>query len=160
MNKIILFVAFICISAISYGQQINTGSTYKTAIGIKVYPGALDIKHFIKPNVAVEGLAYFWQYGFRTTALYEIHGNINPVEGLKYYIGGGAHVGFYNNRWTVDYPSRQNGVDIGVDGVLGLDYKIPGAPINISFDWQPSLDLIGYNNFESGWGGLAIRYTF
>ncbi|HEX3024956.1 MAG TPA: hypothetical protein VHP12_07075 [Chitinophagaceae bacterium] len=160
MNKIILLVAFIGIGAISYGQEINTGSTYKTAVGIKVYPGALDIKHFIKPNVAVEGLAYFWQYGFRTTALYEIHGNINSVEGLKYYIGGGAHVGFYNDRWAVDYPTRQNGASIGIDGVLGLDYKIQGAPIDVSFDWQPSFNLVGYNYFEGGWGGLGIRYTF
>lgn len=160
MNKIILIAAFICISTISYGQEINTGSDYKTAIGIKVYPGAFDIKHFIKPNVAVEGLVYIWQYGVRTTGLYEIHGKISSVEGLKYYIGGGAHAGFYNNRWAVDFPTRQSGADIGVDGVIGLDYKIPGAPINISFDWQPSIDLIGYNSFDAGWGGLGIRYTF
>ncbi|OIR00692.1 hypothetical protein GALL_172170 [mine drainage metagenome] len=160
MKKIIFAIAFISISAISFGQEINTGSSYQTAVGIKVYPGALDIKHFIKPKVAIEGLAYIWQYGFRTTGLYEIHGNINSVEGLKYYIGGGAHLGFYNTKWNLDYPSRQSGLDIGVDGVLGLDYKIPGAPIDVSFDWQPSIDLIGYNNFESGWGGLAIRYTF
>jgi len=47
-----------------------------------------------------------------------------------------------------------------VDGVLGLDYKISGAPINVSIDWQPSLNLIGHTYFEGGWGGLGVRFTF
>ncbi len=46
-----------------------------------------------------------------------------------------------------------------MDGVLGLDYKIKGAPINVSIDWQPSINFVGYGRFESGWGGLGIRYT-
>ena len=159
MNKILLILAFISINSISFSQQINTGSDYTTAIGVKVFPGAFDIKHFIKPNAAVEGLAYFWQYGFRATGLYEITGNINTVEGRKWYLGPGAHIGFYNTKYATDYPTRQNGVDFGIDGVIGLDYKIKGAPIDISFDWQPSFNLIGTNNFEGGWGGLGIRYT-
>ena len=117
-------------------------------------------KHFIKSNTAIEALGYFWQYGFRATGLYEIHGNINTVEGLKWYLGPGAHIGFYNTKYTTDYPSRQSGVDLGIDGVIGLDYKIKGAPIDLSFDWQPSFNLIGTNYFEGGWGGLGIRYAF
>jgi hypothetical protein len=160
MKKILFTAIFICITLISFSQEMNTGSNYTTAVGIKVYPGAIDIKHFIKPNIALEGVGYFWQYGFRSTVLYEIHGNINNVDGLKWYLGPGGHVGFYNTKWTSDYPSRQSGVAIGIDGVLGLDYKIQGVPIDISFDWQPSFNLVGYNYFEGGWGGLAIRYTF
>ncbi len=160
MNKIILAFAFVCISTLSFSQEINTGTDYSTAVGVKVYPGALDVKHFIKSNTAVEALGYFWQYGFRATALYEITANINGVEGLKWYLGPGAHIGFYNTKYATDYPTRQNGVDIGIDGVIGLDYKIKGAPIDISFDWQPSFNLIGTNYFEGGWGGLGIRYAF
>jgi hypothetical protein len=50
-------------------------------------------------------------------------------------------------------------VAFGIDGVLGLDYKIKGAPLNLSIDWQPSFNFVGYSYF-SNWGGLAIRYTF
>lgn len=160
MKQIIILLFAFGIASTAFSQELNTGSSYKTAIGIKIYPGAISVKHFIKPNIAWEGLGYFWQYGFRATALYEIHGDINGVDGLKWYVGPGAHVGFYNNRWAIDYPSRANGPSIGVDGILGLDYKIQGAPLDVSFDWQPSFDFIGYNNFEGGWGGLAIRYTF
>jgi hypothetical protein len=160
MKKIILLTIIIAITLVAKSQDINTGTDYKTAIGVKVFPGSISIKHFISDNTAVEGLAYFWQYGYRTTGLYEIHGNLANVDGLKWYLGPGAHVGFYNTQWKVDYPSRPGGVEIGVDGVIGVDYKIQGIPLNVSFDWQPSFNLIGYSGFEGGWGGLGIRYTF
>ncbi len=137
----------------------NNGSDYKTAVGIKFYPGAVSVKSFVGNNRAIEGLGYFWNYGFRVTGLYEIHGDITGAEGLKWYVGPGAHIGFWNNTWTNKYPGRDNGVAIGVDGVLGLDYKFKGAPINVSLDWQPSFNFVGYNYFEGGWGGLGIRYA-
>ena len=49
---------------------------------------------------------------------------------------------------------------VGIDGVLGLDYKVKGAPLDVSLDWQPSFNFVGYNYFEGGWGGLGIRYAF
>ena len=70
------------------------------------------------------------------------------------------HQLLFGDKWKNEYSNRDNGVAIGIDGVLGLDYKIKGAPINLSIDWQPSFNLIGYNYFEGGWGGLAMRYAF
>ena len=32
---------------------------------------------------------------------------------------------------------NDDGIMIGVDGVLGLDYKVKGAPIDVSLDWRP-----------------------
>lgn len=135
--------------------QDNIGShEYKTALGVKFYPGAVSLKHFIKPKAALEGLGYFWNRGFRVTGLYEFHNDINGVEGLKWYVGPGAHVGFYNSK-------HGGGSSFGVDGVIGLDYKIREAPINLSVDWQPSIEFNGaYDGFSGNWGGLAIRYVF
>jgi len=138
----------------------SMGSTYQTAVGIKVYPGAVTLKHFVQENRALEGLAYFWNYGVRFTGLYEFHGDIPGAEGLKWYAGPGAHIGFWSDRWKKDYPDRQGGVAIGIDGVVGLDYKFNKVPINIFVDWQPSFNFVGYNYFEAGWGGTGIRYTF
>jgi hypothetical protein len=150
----LLLTAFCTVHA-----QQNMGSSYRTALGVKVYPGAVSVKHFINQH-AVEALGYVSSDGFRITGLYEIHNNIAGAEGLKWYVGGGAHAGIWSDAWKNKYPNRESGVALGVDGVLGLDYKIKGAPLNLSFDWQPSFNLIGYNYFEGGWGGLAIRYTF
>jgi hypothetical protein len=156
-----LFLATIVLFSFAKGQaQQNTGSDYKTALGVKVYPGAVTVKHFLNNNAAVEGLGYVTTDGFRLTGLYELHYGLGDVEGLKWYVGGGGHVGIWSDSWKNKYPTREGGLAIGVDGVLGLDYKIKGAPLNLSFDWQPSFNIIGYNYFEGGWGGLGVRYTF
>ncbi|MBC7849959.1 MAG: hypothetical protein H7Y31_09485 [Chitinophagaceae bacterium] len=159
MNKLVAILTVLIICTVSANAQPE-GSSYKTAIGVKFYPGAITLKHFTRTNRALEGLAYFWEDGFRFTGLYEIHGDINGAPGLKWYVGPGAHIGFWSDKWKDRWPDRDNKVALGIDGVLGLDYKIKGAPLNLSIDWQPSFNLIGYSYFESGWGGFAIRYTF
>lgn len=160
MKKLSALV-LLCMGTFLFAQgQTNNGPAYKTALGVKVYPGAITLKHFTKANVALEGLGYISSDGFRLTGLYELHNNLGNVEGLKWYVGGGGHLGIWSESWKNRYPARNNGLAIGVDGILGVDYKIQGAPLNLSFDWQPSFNLIGYNYFEGGWGGLSIRYTF
>src|SRR5215213_4436515 len=153
-KALIAALALILMSTQANSQSM--GQSYRTALGVKFWPGAISVKHFVRDNRALEGLGYFWNYGFRFTGLYEIHGDINGAPGLKWYVGPGAHIGFWNNDWKRRYPSREDGVAIGVDGVLGLDYKIKGAPINLSIDWQPSFNIVGYTYFSS-WGGLGIR---
>jgi hypothetical protein len=152
------FLAIILVLAIFAGSaqaQSNIGSTdYKTALGVKFYPGAISLKHFVTDKNALEGIAYFWTRGTRVTGLYEIHGEIENAGGLKWYIGPGAHLGFYNNKYY------GGGTYIGLDGVLGLDYKISSAPINLSLDWQPSFEFGDGAGFSGNWGGLAIRYVF
>lgn len=158
--KHLFLAALLLLSVTSTNAQLNNGSDYTTAIGIKVYPGAVSVKHFLSTNRAVEGLGYISSDGFRLTGLYELHAGIGTVEGLKWYIGAGGHLGVWSDTWKTRYPAREGGLAIGIDGVLGLDYKIKGAPLNLSFDWQPSFNIIGYNYFEGGWGGLGVRYTF
>ena len=159
MKHLFLAAVLLLSVTISNAQQ-NNGSDYTTAIGIKVYPGAVSVKHFLSANRAVEGLGYISSDGFRLTGLYELHADLGAVEGLKWYIGGGGHLGVWSDTWKTRYPTREGGPAIGIDGVLGLDYKIKGAPLNLSFDWQPSFNIIGYNYFEGGWGGFGVRYTF
>ncbi|RYD69327.1 MAG: hypothetical protein EOP53_27365, partial [Sphingobacteriales bacterium] len=114
--KLLTGVAFfvLMLSSSAHAQN-NIGShDYKTALGVKFYPGSVSFKHFIKEKAALEGLGYFWNRGMRVTGLYEFHNDINGVEGLKWYVGPGAHVGFYSSKYG-------GGTSIGIDGVIGLD---------------------------------------
>ena len=160
MKRSMLLVIVVLLFSHIHAQELNTGTDYKTALGVKVYPGAVSVKHFIQPNVALEGLGYISSDGFRLTGLYELHYSLGDVEGLKWYIGGGGHMGIWSDSWKTKYPTREAGLAIGIDGVIGVDYKIKGAPLNLSFDWQPSFNIIGYKYFEGGWGGQGVRYTF
>jgi len=153
MRKVIVQCVLSVATLLFCSQQTKAQSSYQTALGVKVWDGGgISLKHFVNGNNALEGIGYFWRQGARITGLYEIHGAINNAGGLQWYIGPGAHVGFYNDR----YGNRSF---IGIDGVLGLDYKFSGAPINVSIDWQPSFEFGDNRGFVGNWGGLGIRYT-
>lgn len=158
MYKRKFLLALFCIIAFAGLHAQSMGRTYKTALGIKVWDGGgISFKTFVAPLKAVEVIGYFYQKGTRLTGLYEIHGDITGARGLRWYIGPGAHVGFYN--YSGYHGDR---AVAGVDGVLGLDYKINKAPINLSLDWQPSFEFADGDRrgFVGSWGGFGVRYTF
>lgn len=133
--------------------------TYTTAIGVKMYPSAISFKKFIRSNKAIESLGYFTLDGFRATIMYEKYAPIDGAENLSWYVGYGGHLGIWSEEWKKNNPNHAAGIALGVDGILGMDYKIKNAPLNISVDWQPSFNFVGSSYFESGWAGLGIRYT-
>lgn len=154
------------------------GSPYKTGLGLRLgYESGLTIKHFISSTSAVEGiLSRGWGYGgFRITGLYEFQKSFAKVEGLDWFIGIGAHIGFYNSgyygyygyngsgyydkngRWHPD-GYRDRYTTVGIDGILGLEYTFDEVPFSISLDIKPYFDLIGRGD-RFGDGALSIRYT-
>ena len=158
---------FIALSVYSQNITIDTIKTrtsyekaYKSAIGVKMYPSAISYKQFIRTNKAVEALGYFSLDGFRATVLYETYAPIEGNENLSWYVGYGGHLGLWSETWKKNNPDHTAGIAVGVDGILGLDYKVKTAPLNISVDWQPSFNFVGSSYFESGWAGIGIRYTF
>lgn len=157
MKKLIMSISMVaCMGIANKITAQSRGQNYTDAIGVKLLDGGgITYKHFIDDKNALEAIGFFWNRGTRITGLYEIHHNINGVSGLKWYIGPGAHVGFYNKNYG-------GGTFAGIDGVLGLDYKFNNAPFNVSLDWQPSFEFgSGYNNgFNGNWGGIGVRYTF
>jgi hypothetical protein len=158
-------------NAVAQKSKSFNSSSYTSAIGVKLFPdvdgsggvGAVTFKHFFKENRAVEALGYFWNRGGRLTGLYEFHFDIPGATGLKWYVGPGAHVSFYNNRDRRYLNEAADGyTTVGVDGVLGLDYKFSNIPLNLSVDWQPAVEFGNgrYNGFASTFVGAAARYTF
>ena len=153
MKKLLLISGFLVSFYFSDAQSM--GRTYKTALGVKFWDGAgVSFKTFLQGQNALELIGYFYKNGTRITGLYEIHGNIDGAPGLKWYVGPGAHIGFYNKKYY------DGNAVAGIDGVLGLDYKINKAPLNMSLDWQPSFEFGDNRGFIGNWGGFAIRYAF
>jgi hypothetical protein len=142
-----------------YSASAQESQTYNRAIGIKFPAGfAITYKQFVTDRNNVEGEAMFWSNGFRAVGLYEFNFDIEGVDGLRWYVGPGAHIGFWNHN----YQQRKDisSAGFGIDGVLGLDYKLADYPINVSVDWQPAVDLVGSSGFTPAYGGIGIRYTF
>ena len=126
---------------------------YRFALGVRLsnssptLNNSISGKYFITDKSAVEGLVSFGSR-FGMGALLEIHKPLN-VEGLRWYYGAGAYVGF-----------ESGDTYLGPTGAIGLDYKFKTAPINLSLDWKPELDIIPDINFVPDAFGLTVRFTF
>jgi hypothetical protein len=153
MKKCFLLIALIfSISAIIKAQD------YENAVGIRAgLSNGITFKHFISTNDAVEGILSTRWGGFNITGLYEIHTTAFETDGLYFYYGGGAHLGSYNNTWFND---TVNHTVIGVDGIIGLEYIVKQVPLNVSLDWKPGMNLIGYTGFWGDELALSVRYMF
>lgn len=53
--------------------------------------------------------------------------------GLVWKYGGSASIKSYKQR---DFDTD---LFLSAECVLGLDYKSPGAPLNLAIDWKPQL---------------------
>lgn len=135
----------------------SNAQTYATGIGLRAgVSNGLTVKHFIQSDVALEGILHTRWEGLVITGLYEVHKNIREVRGLRWFYGGGAHIGSWNSR-SDKYPGT---TILGIDGIIGLDYKFADAPINLSLDYKPAFNIINGGGFWGDEVALSIRFTF
>src|SRR5699024_2170259 len=105
MKKTLLVLTASVLSICAFTKQSDAQAMchdYRTGIGVKVGywgGGALDVKHFMQADRALEGLLSFGSDWFMITGLYEFHGPIIGAPGLKWYAGPGAHLGFWNTGY-------------------------------------------------------------
>lgn len=154
-TKIVLLSLLFCLATTGFAQNYNTG------IGIRggLYNG-LTIKHFTSHNTAFEGLITSRWGGVELTGLYEIQNNFPGMSRLSSYIGFGGHVGFWNGDHADWGTHGTQYTTIGIDGIIGLEYSFLALPVNISLDWKPELNLIGYTGFWYDGVALSVRYIF
>lgn len=155
MKKLLLlFIAALTFSLTTKAQDEgpSTSSSYKDALGVRlgsnvpVIKNGITYKHFMGNN-AIEGILSFGD-GVGICGLYEIHKPLS-TENLQWFIGGGGYVGF-NSSTT----------NVGVAGIVGLDYKFNQIPLNISLDWKPELNIISKVGFQGEGIGFSARFTF
>lgn len=155
MRKILFTFILITTMAIAINAQ-----DYKTGIGLRGgFSQGLTIKHFLSEKAALEGLLTTRWRGFEMTGLYEVHNTAFDVDNLRWYYGGGAHIGFWDGNSTWGTIGQAYTI-IGIDGIIGIEYSFSEAPINIGLDWKPAINLTGYSGFWGDGGALSIRYIF
>jgi hypothetical protein len=170
MHKKIIFTAALFLLAITLK---STAQPYKTGIGIRLggISSGITVKHFIGSNSAIEGIASFGRHSFLITGLYEKHQAFPKAEGLSWFYGFGAHVGFFNNDYGYHYfyykshgdkihidEFYDNRVSFGGDLIIGIEYKFKDAPVDIGLDIKPFVDLVPgvYGYWE---GAFSFRFT-
>lgn len=126
---------------------------YNWAIGVRggVTATGLTIKHNFDPANSIEALVDFVQ-GVNVFALYERH---IPVitQGFHFYYGGGLNLGAWGEHDNDPFT-------MGIDGVIGLEYKILSIPLAFSIDYKPCLNFVGKTGFHAADFGLGIKVAF
>lgn len=156
MKKTILTAFFAITMIIAANAQ-----DYNTGIGVRGgLSNGLTIKHFIEGDRAIEGLLANRWGGFNVTGLYEIHAQAFDTPRLNWYYGFGGHIGFWDGDKNPWFDDNNNYTVIGIDGIIGLEYNIEEIPFNISLDWKPGINLIGYTGFWADEVALSVRFIF
>src|SRR4029079_12036989 len=136
----------------AFAQSDAPDPNYRLGLGIRLsnaiptLSSSITGKYFVTDRSAVEGILSFGSR-FGIGGLLEIHKPTN-IDGLKWFYGAGAYVGWENGDTY-----------LGPTGILGLDYKFTNAPINLSLDWKPELDILPEINFVPDAFALSIRFT-
>jgi hypothetical protein len=82
-------------------------------------------------------------------AFYQYQDRIRNAGGLNWYLGIGPQLGFGGGS-----------TDFYVRPMAGLDYKIAGAPLDLSFDWRPAFYIGDNSDFTAARFGLGFRFLF
>ena len=149
MNRSILpllIMVMVCCAGKVSAQDYRFALGLRLSNSIPTLNNSISGKYFVTDKTAVEGLVAFGSR-FGLGALLEIHKPFE-VEGLTWFYGGGAYLGFQDKNAYV-----------GPTGIVGLDYKFKAVPINLSLDWKPELDIIPAINFVPDAFALSVRFT-
>lgn len=143
MKKTTILSTIIIFLAIGSAQ-----AQYKLGVGVRLnYGYGLSVKYNMSRSKAFEGILYSRWRGINLTGLYEVHQTAFKVNTWRWYYGVGGHVGYwgdgnrYGNPW---FDNNNNNTVLGADGILGLEYTFREIPLNLSIDWKPAFNIIGY----------------
>jgi hypothetical protein len=143
----LLTLPFLSLAQDNNSPNLNSSSTYKTAIGLRAGgTSGLTIKHFTGSSTAIEGIIGVWPNAFGLTVLVEKYVPAFNEAGLNWYYGAGAHATFETDRHYHEGPRRYyyyhgNDLGLGIDGILGIEYKIVPIPFAISLDLKPFIEV-------------------
>ncbi len=151
MKKITILALVLNCSFLMAQNKTANSLDYKTGIGLRIWDGVgLNLKTFLDEKSAIDLTGYFSKEGTTLLGNYEFHGDLSTEGNLKWYLGFGANVSILKTPKTTL---------VGVNGVVGLDYKFKTLPLNIAFDWQPGFRFKKGYGFQNRWFGLDVRYT-
>lgn len=155
LKALLFLIAFTGMSMASNAQD------YVNSVGLR---GGLSYgvtgKHFLSTTDAIEGIFASRWGGFNITGLYERHAGAFDVDRLYFFYGGGAHIGFWDGTTNPWFSDNQTYTVIGIDGIIGLEYVFSEIPFNVSLDYKPGFNIVGYTGFWGDEMALSFRFIF
>ncbi|MFD2555849.1 hypothetical protein [Sphingobacterium tabacisoli] len=161
----LLFVAILLfVGKDSFAQldsQHAIGARFGSATGF-------NYRYTLSPDRAVEAIMSIQSNSrtnrFRFVGLYEFHKPIS--DDFSWYYGFGGSIGSYTQKAYRDYENgrdypKDSEIALSIDGIIGVEYKIPTTPVSISLDLKPYLDFIQESSIRLiDPFGFSVRYKF
>ncbi|SKB54120.1 hypothetical protein SAMN05660841_01095 [Sphingobacterium nematocida] len=164
MKKFILpvFTAALLIGTSSAVQA----QSYRTSLGVGIDVGdgptlgGPQIKHFFDSQNAGNAQVLFGDNVTLIGVDYSYNQAIRGARGLSWYVGIGPQIAFLDNDniWFDD-DHRDNHTHVAIRPAIGLEFKIPSAPLAFHFDWKPWWNLTHNSSFEPSRFTLGFKFT-
>ncbi|MBN2683467.1 MAG: hypothetical protein JXR58_13315 [Bacteroidales bacterium] len=164
--KLKIIILILCLNTTGLLAQ-----DYIQAVGYRGgFTNGITGKMFVDAETAYEGLVAF-RYGGIHFAAYKLKhkaANWKYSDKLFVFTGFGVHAGFFNNYDTYNFLSPFRATYkrnitysvIGLDGVLGLEYRFIKHPFVAAIDFNPFFDLFGPNYFNMHINNFAISIKY
>jgi len=153
-------------------EQHAVGGRFGSATGI-TYRYALSEDRAAEGILSVQSNSKYRR--FRLIGLYEFHKPL--AENFSWYYGFGGSLGSIKYKALVSTTERinENGerevvtvktepkseLALSIEGVVGVEYRIPTTPLAVSLDVKPYFDFLQESTIKVfDPFGLSIRYTF
>ncbi len=155
MKKLFLpLLAVVAMTTLS--QEAKAQAPFKSAIGV-VFDGQDGSNVGVQYKTALKGpqMAQF-QVSFGDNwvnlgADWQYERPINGAEGLAWYAGIGAQLGFFSHGGS-------STTYLGLRPQVGLEYKIPTMPIGLHLDYKPNLGLTHNTGFNGDGFTFGVKY--
>ena len=170
MKKISLTLAFL-VSLYSF----SFSNEFPSELGVRFgQTSAIFYKKYINYTDALRPMLSFRNEGVQLTLLAEFHQptDIGGVEGFSWYWGVGAHLGYQRINKCIEGPDfpdpvffdcrERTRLDLGADGLVGIDYQFPKAPFILALEYKPYVNIFGdgFMDFHLGDFAFNISYQF
>lgn len=143
---------------------------YRFSGGVRSgYSSGLTLKYFSEPEVGLDAIMSFRNYGVQLTGLVEHHRLVDEkFRGIWYWFYGfGVHTGYYTRPYNRNLPNNLEDdrffrPSLGGDAIIGLQYNLEAIPITLGAEFKPYLDIFGvrFMHFQFWDAGISIRYNF
>lgn len=148
---------------------------YEHSAGIRLGGSyGLTYKKLFNEVDAVEFLFGGREDGLQLTTTYQFNKplNLSRNETFVLYYGAGGHLGYekyptktlnvQNPPFQEFYYEKRTYFSMGVDAIVGIEYRFLTAPITIGLDIKPYFSFIGFRYTRTDfWDtSLSVKYVF
>ena len=165
MRNLYIIILLLCVSPAAFSQF------YAKEVGLRGgYSGGITFRVNLEEDLSYEAQLCYRDQGAIFTILRQQHQEIgmDRLGNWEFLYGFGAHAGFYyTDSYKILFREIYFGRKIftpviGMDGYLGVDYKLVDLPMSFGVSFQPYMELslkqvFGVNFWDFG---FHARYMF